>query len=181
MRSDNEVIINDLGKQVSSEVLHEWKIKKFYPLRNGAKVASFGDERHYYYKNKEKEISQSYHLGLDLASTKMAMIVTSNSGTVVFDEYNGIYGNMPMIDHGLGLFTLYGHCSNVLVEKGQEVQAGDKIAQTGVSGLALGDHLHFGVLVQGNEVRPEEWMDTKWIRDNIDKVFNEANKIIESN
>jgi len=181
MRNDNEVIIDELGKKVSSEILHDWKIKKFYPLRNGAKVASFGDERHYYYKDKNREVSQSYHLGLDLASTKMAMIVTSNPGTVVFDEYNGIYGNMPMIDHGLGLYTLYGHCSNVLVEKGQEVQAGDKIAQTGVSGLALGDHLHFGVLVQGNEVRPEEWMDTKWIRDNIDKVFKAADKIIESN
>jgi murein DD-endopeptidase MepM/ murein hydrolase activator NlpD len=181
MRSDNEVIINKLGKQVSSDRLDTWKIKRFYPLRNGAKVASFGDERHYYYKKKDKEVSQSYHLGLDLASTKMAMIKTSNAGTVVFDEYNGIYGNMPMIDHGLGLYTLYGHCSNVLVQKGQKVQAGDKIAQTGVSGLALGDHLHFGVLVQGNEVRPEEWMDTKWIRDNIDKVFKAADKIIESN
>jgi murein DD-endopeptidase MepM/ murein hydrolase activator NlpD len=181
MRSDNEVIINDLGKKVSSDVLDKWKIKKFYPLRNGAKVASFGDERHYYYKSKDKEVSQSYHLGLDMASTKMAMIVSSNPGTVVFDEYNGIYGNMPMIDHGLGLFTLYGHCSNVLVQKGQKVKAGDKIAQTGVSGLALGDHLHFGVLVQGNEVRPEEWMDTKWIRDNIDKIFQAADKIIESN
>ncbi|HHD82017.1 MAG TPA: M23 family metallopeptidase [Campylobacterales bacterium] len=181
MRNDNEVVINSLGKQVSSEVLDAWKIKKFYPLRNGAKVASFGDERHYYYKDRNQEVSQSYHLGLDLASTKMAMIVTSNPGTVVFDEYNGIYGNMPMIDHGLGLFTLYGHCSNVLVEKGQKVNAGDKIAQTGVSGLALGDHLHFGVLVQGNEVRPEEWMDSKWIRDNIDKVFKAADKIIGSN
>lgn len=181
MRSENEVIINKLGKQVSLDMLQEWKIKKFYPLRNGAKVASFGDERHYYYKNKDQEVSQSYHLGLDLASTKMATILTSNAGKVVFDQYNGIYGNMPMIDHGLGLFTLYGHCSDVLVQEGQTVKAGDKIAKTGMSGLALGDHLHFGVLVQGHEVRPEEWMDTKWISDNIDKVFKEADTIIGSN
>ncbi len=45
--------------------------------------------------------------------------------------------------------------------------------------LALGDHLHFGVLVQGIEVRPEEWMDKKWIRNNIDNVFKEASSIIE--
>lgn len=179
MRLENEVVINDLAKNVSDEMIDAWKIKRFYPLRNGAKVASFGDERHYYYKDKAHEISQSYHVGLDMASTKMANIVSSNAGTVVYDEYNGIYGNMPMIDHGLGLFTLYGHCSNVLVQKGQEIKAGTIIAQTGKSGLALGDHLHFGILVQGNEVRPEEWMDSKWIRDKIEKVFKEADKIID--
>jgi len=180
MRLENEDIIHNLSKNVSSDILDSWKIKKFYPLKNGAKVASFGDERHYYYSSKDHEISQSYHVGLDMASTKMAKIVTSNPGTVVYDEYNGIYGNMPMIDHGLGLYTLYGHCSNILIEKGQRVAAGFTIAKTGKSGLALGDHLHFGVLVQGNEVRPEEWMDSKWIRDNIDKVFKEADKIIDA-
>ncbi|CAA6805254.1 MAG: Peptidase, M23/M37 family [uncultured Sulfurovum sp.] len=180
MRLDNEVIIHNLSTNVSNEMIDSWKIKKFYPLKNGAKVASFGDERHYFYEHKENEISQSYHVGLDMASTRMAKVVSSNPGTVVYDEYNGIYGNMPMIDHGLGLYTLYGHCSNILVQKGDQVAAGFTIAQTGKSGLALGDHLHFGVLVQGVEVRPEEWMDTKWIRDNIDKVFKEADKIIDA-
>ena len=179
MRLENEVIIHELAEKVSDEMLDSWKIKKFYPLKNGAKVASFGDERHYYYEHKENEISQSYHVGLDMASTKMAKIVTSNAGTVVYAEYNGIYGNMPMIDHGLGLYTLYGHCSNILVEKDDRVAAGFTIAQTGKSGLALGDHLHFGILVQGVEVRPEEWMDKKWIRDKIEKVFKEADKIID--
>ena len=98
---------------------------------------------------------------------------------VVYAEYNGIYGNMPMIDHGLGLYTLYGHCSNILVSTGDEVTAGSAIAQTGKSGLALGDHLHFGILVQGVEVRPEEWMDSKWIKDNVDNIFKSANKIIK--
>ena len=180
MRLDNEKVIHELSKNVSDEMIDSWKIKKFYPLKNAAKVASFGDERHYYYGNKENEVSHSYHVGLDMASTKMAKIVSSNAGTVVYDEYNGIYGNMPMLDHGLGLYTLYGHCSNILVQKGDRVAAGSVIAQTGKSGLALGDHLHFGVLVQGVEVRPEEWMDKKWIREKIDDVFKEADKIIDS-
>jgi murein DD-endopeptidase MepM/ murein hydrolase activator NlpD len=179
MRLENEDLIHTLGKTVSNELLEEWKIKKFYPLRNAAKVASFGDDRHYYYEHKENEVSESKHVGLDLASTKMAKIVSSNAGKVVFADYNGIYGNMPMIDHGLGLFTLYGHCSNILVKTGDDIGAGFGIAQTGKSGLALGDHLHFGILVQGIEVRPEEWMDSKWIRDNVDKVFKAADKIIE--
>ncbi|MBU1669062.1 M23 family metallopeptidase [bacterium] len=179
MRLENEDKIHRLAKNVSDEVLESWKIQKFYPLKNAAKVASFGDERHYFYEEKEHEISQSYHVGLDLASTKMAKIVSSNAGKVVFSDYNGIYGNMPMIDHGLGLYTLYGHCANILVNVGEEVGAGFNIAQTGKSGLALGDHLHFGILVQGIEVRPEEWMDGKWIRDNIDKIFQSADKIIK--
>jgi len=179
MRLDNEKVIHALAENVSDEMIDSWKIKKFYPLKNAAKVASFGDERHYYYKNRENEVSQSYHVGLDMASTKMAKIVTSNAGTVVYDEYNGIYGNMPMIDHGLGLYTIYGHCSNILVQKGDNVAPGFAIAQTGKSGLALGDHLHFGVLVQGVEVRPEEWMDKKWIHEKIEKVFKEADKIID--
>ena len=179
MRLKNEDLIHSLSKEVSSDILENWKIQKFYPLRNGQKVASYGDERHYYYKTKDNEVSHSYHVGYDLASTKMASIKTSNSGKVVYANENGIYGNMPMIDHGLGLYSLYGHCSQLLVNEGDEVSAGDTIAKTGVSGLALGDHLHFGIVVQGIEVRPVEWFVKDWIRKNIDNIFKEADKIIK--
>lgn len=179
MRLKNEELIHSLSKEVSSDTLENWKIVKFYPLRNGQKVASYGDERHYYYKNKDNVVSHSYHVGYDLASTKMANIKSSNPGTVVYANENGIYGNMPMIDHGLGLYSLYGHCSQILVNEGDDVSAGEDIAKTGVSGLALGDHLHFGLLVQGVEVRPVEWFDQSWIRKNIDNIFKEANKIIK--
>jgi len=179
MRLKNEELIHGLGKGISSDLLENWKVTKFYPLRNGQRVASYGDERHYYYKDKSNKISHSYHVGYDLASTKMATIKTSNAGTVVYANENGIYGNMPMIDHGLGLYSLYGHCSQLLVNEGDEVSKGQAIAKTGVSGLALGDHLHFGLLVQGIEVRPVEWFDQSWIRKNIDNMFKEADKIIE--
>jgi len=179
MRLKNEDMIHRLSKVVSSEVLEKWKVTKFYPLRNGQRVASYGDERHYYYKSKDNKVSHSFHVGYDLASTKMATIKTSNAGTVVYANENGIYGNMPMIDHGLGLYSLYGHCSQLLVNEGDEVSVGQVIAKTGVSGLALGDHLHFGLLVQGIEVRPVEWFDQSWIRKNVDNIFKDADKIIE--
>ncbi len=178
MRLKNEDLIHGLGKGLSSDMIQGWKIKKFYPLKNGQRVASYGDERHYYYGDKSNIVSHSYHVGYDLASTKMATIKTSNKGKVVYANENGIYGNMPMIDHGLGLYSLYGHCSQLLVNEGDEVRAGDAIAKTGVSGLALGDHLHFGLLVQGIEVRPVEWFDQEWIRKNVDIVFKSADKII---
>jgi murein DD-endopeptidase MepM/ murein hydrolase activator NlpD len=178
MRLKNEDFIHKLSKEVSTEIIEGWKMKKFYPLKNGAKVASYGAHRHYYYGTKENEVSQSYHVGYDLASTKMASIVSSNAGKVVFAAENGIYGNMPMIDHGLGLYTLYGHCSQLLLKEGDTVHAGQVIAKTGTSGLALGDHLHFGILVQGIEVRPIEWFDGGWIKKNIDNIFKAADKII---
>jgi murein DD-endopeptidase MepM/ murein hydrolase activator NlpD len=178
MRLKNENLIHKLSRHVSDEVLESWKMKRFYPLKNGKKVASYGDHRYYYYGDKNNVISESYHVGYDLASTKMANIIASNPGKVVFADENGIYGNMPMIDHGLGLYTLYGHCSQLMVQEGDEVSAGDVIAKTGKTGLAMGDHLHFGMLVQGVEVRPVEWFDQSWIKKFIDDVFKQADEII---
>ncbi len=178
MRLKNEDLIHSLSSNISNNLLQSWKMNKFYPLKNAQKVASHGDERHYYYKTKDNVVSHSYHVGYDLASTKMAIIKSSNPGKVVYADYNGIYGNMPMIDHGLGLYTLYGHCSQLLVKNGDNITKGQAIAKTGASGLALGDHLHFGILVQGIEVRPIEWFDQSWIRKNIDLIFSNADKII---
>ncbi len=178
MRLKNEDLIHNLSTKVTTKLLKSWDIKKFYPLKHGKKVASYGVKRHYYYKTKENEISQSFHVGYDLASTRMAVIRTSNAGKVVYANDNGIYGIMPMIDHGLGLYSLYGHCSEILVNEGDKVKEGQGIARTGTSGLALGDHLHFGLLVQGTEVRPIEWFDQRWIKKNIKSIFRKADKII---
>jgi murein DD-endopeptidase MepM/ murein hydrolase activator NlpD len=176
VREKNEKLIHKLASNVSKELISDFKINEMYPLKNGKVVAAFGDHRKYFYNS--KEISQSYHLGLDLASNAMATIRPQNGGKVVYTEYNGLYGNMPMIDHGLGLYTIYGHCSSVNVTTGEEIAPKTDIAHTGKSGYAMGDHLHFGVLVQGVEVRPEEWMDTQWIKLNIYDVINESKKII---
>jgi len=90
---------------------------------------------------------------------------------VVFTGDLGIYGNTVVIDHGMGLMSLYGHLSEVGVKEGQYVKKGEVIGKTGKTGLALGDHLHFGILVQGYEVNPLQWLDSKWIRDNILSVL----------
>ncbi|MDR2789371.1 MAG: M23 family metallopeptidase [Campylobacteraceae bacterium] len=153
-------------------------LKPFYPLKNSAVVASYGDFRIYEY-NKEK-VSESYHLGLDLASTAEAEIVSSNRGKVVFAGENGIYGKMLVIYYGLGIHSLYAHCSKLLVQEGDEVMAGQMIAKTGKTGFAFGDHLHFGIVVQGVEVRPEEWMDEKWMDDNLFEVISGAKDLIKS-
>ncbi len=181
MRIRNEKLIHKVTKKVSKVNFATWMPNAFYPLKSAKRVADFGDERHYYYKDKEHEISLSYHLGYDLASLREAPIYSSNPGKVVFASYNGIYGRLPIIDHGFGLYTLYGHCSELLIEKGDEVEAGDIIARTGKTGLALGDHLHFGILVQGVEVWPMDWMKENWLKSHIRKVFINADKVIRKN
>jgi murein DD-endopeptidase MepM/ murein hydrolase activator NlpD len=179
LRNSNEDKIRTYVEYKPKERLDNFHINPFLPLRNAAKVGSFGDHR--YYKYKGKPISEAYHLGLDLASVRADKIKLSNGGLVTYVGNNGIYGNMPIIDHGLGLTSLYAHCSSINVNEGDMVKRGDIIANTGSSGLALGDHLHFSLMIQGEMVRPEEWMDRNWINVNITKIIAEAKKIIQAN
>jgi hypothetical protein len=83
-------------------------------------------------------------------------------GRVVLAGPLGIYGGD--LDHGLGLFTLYGHLSQMAVAPGAQVARGDTIGKTGETGLQAGDHLHFSVMIHGVHVDPVEWWDGHWIR-----------------
>ncbi|MSN95837.1 M23 family metallopeptidase [Campylobacter sp. FMV-PI01] len=178
LRDKNENLIYQKTSNIKEAKIDNFFIKPFYPLKNGAAVASFGDHR--IYKKDGVEVSQSWHLGLDLASVANAEIKTSNNAKVVFSENNGIYGLNLGIYHGFGIYTIYGHCSSILVNENDEIKDGDVIANTGYSGLAFGDHLHFGVLVQGVEVRPEEWMDKKWMNENIFQILENSKKLIDN-
>jgi murein DD-endopeptidase MepM/ murein hydrolase activator NlpD len=144
----------------------------FLRMKNAAPMAKFGDRRTYRYQG--KDISKSVHMGVDLASTKSALIEASNSGTVVFSGYLGIYGNSVIIDHGFGLFSFYGHLGVIHVKKGENVKRGNPIGRSGTTGLAGGDHLHFGIFVGNTFVNPQEWWDSHWIRDNVERKLNVA-------
>jgi murein DD-endopeptidase MepM/ murein hydrolase activator NlpD len=138
-------------------------------------MATFGDRRSYYYKG--KKVDNQTHLGVDLASTAQAPVKSANSGKVVFSGFFGIYGNCVIIDHGLGLQSLYGHLTSLSVKEGQEVKKGDELGLTGTTGMAGGDHLHFGILVSGLPVEPVEWWDPHWLEDNItSKISNSESK-----
>ncbi|OHD87336.1 MAG: hypothetical protein A2Y52_02820 [Sulfuricurvum sp. RIFCSPLOWO2_02_43_6] len=115
-----------------------------------------------------------FHEGIDVAAQWGAPVYAPADGRVTYAGPKGGLGRTVIVDHGFGLYTLYGHCSDVHVQEGDVAALGQEIAKTGLSGYAMGDHLHFGILVQGIEVRPEEWMDTKWIYDNITSVIESA-------
>jgi murein DD-endopeptidase MepM/ murein hydrolase activator NlpD len=129
-----------------------------------SQVRSAFAERRSYMLDGEK-VSESIHYGYDLASLAGAPIPASNAGRVLFADELGIYGNCVIVDHGLGLHTLYGHLSNIDVKAGDVVEKGQTLGQSGQTGLAGGDHLHFAILLRGVYVDPVEWWDPKWVRE----------------
>jgi murein DD-endopeptidase MepM/ murein hydrolase activator NlpD len=139
----------------------------FLRMKNAATMSRFADQRRYYYKG--KKVDEQVHLGIDLASLANSPVQAANNGRVVFAERNGIYGLAVVLDHGQGLATLYAHLNTASVTLNQEVGKGDVIGYTGQTGLAGGDHLHFGLMVNGVPVNPIEWWDGHWINDNINK------------
>lgn len=116
---------------------------RFERLPGSAFEAGFGDERHYFYRG--KEIDREFHMGVDLASVAHAKIPAGNDGIVVFAGYLGIYGNTVILDHGLGLFSMYSHMNEIRVSVGDKVERGETIGITDSTGLAGGDHLHYGM------------------------------------
>ena len=137
----------------------------FSQLSNSKVEANFADARSYDYNG--EIVSNAYHLGFDLSVTRQYPVDAANSGTVAFTGDLGIYGNTVILDHGLGLYTLYSHLSSIAVKEGESVQARHILGKTGETGLAAGDHLHYGVYLNGVAVLPIEWWDQKWINDNI--------------
>ncbi len=150
------------GLAGKSEPAFLWS-KPFLMMVNAKVMAGFADRRTYLYQG--KEIDRQDHLGFDQAVTAHAAIPAANDGNVVLARYFGIYGNTVIIDHGYGLMSLYGHMSSIAVQPGQKVSRGQNIGNTGDTGLAGGDHLHFTTILQGLPVNPVEWWDSHWIKD----------------
>jgi murein DD-endopeptidase MepM/ murein hydrolase activator NlpD len=162
LRKENEDRITAITRQATPTMLWEGA---FAQLSNSKVEANFADQRTYTYNG--EVIDTAYHLGYDLSVTKNYPVEAANSGKVAFTGDLGIYGNTVILDHGLGLFTLYSHLSAIDVQKGDAVTRRQILGKTGETGLAAGDHLHYGVYLSGVAVLPVEWWDAKWIDDNI--------------
>jgi len=95
------------------------------------------------------------HEGIDLTCPRGTNIYASADGVVTEAAFtNGGYGKKIVIDHGYGYTTLYGHCSKILVEKGQKVKRGEVIGLVGNTGLSTCPHLHYEVRINNRPVNP---------------------------
>ncbi len=174
LRQTSQTTLKDACKQSDAKLYWEGP---FLRLPRSARRAGFADHRKYQYNG--KSVDEQVHLGIDLASTAQSPVPAANNGRVVFAEYLSIYGKTVIIDHGFGLFSLYGHLSRIDVERDKLVSKGDTIGFTGTTGLAGGDHLHYGMMVNHTCVNPIEWWDPAWIRHNVTDKLGRAKKTLE--
>lgn len=162
LRQANYQSIVDVTRKSEPAML--WK-GPFLRLPNSAPRAGFADHRTYFYEG--KEIDQQDHLGVDLASLSHSPVPAANNGIVAYAGSLGIYGRTVILDHGFGLFSMYSHLSQIAVRAGDRVAKDGILGNTGSTGLAGGDHLHFSILVHHTFVDPIEWWDPHWIQDNV--------------
>ena len=95
-------------------------------------------------------------------------VVASNHGIVSFAGQLGLNGNTIVIDHGVGLSTVYAHLSEIGVKVGDEVQKSQAIGKTGTSGFAQSEEVYYELRLHGVPVTPNEWWDESWVKDHID-------------
>jgi len=163
LRARNEASIRDAIAESAPEPLFRGG---FEQMRGSKVMSRFAEQRTYTLDG--TEISTTRHYGFDLASTRQAAIQAAAAGVVVHAGPLGIYGQCVIVDHGLGLASLYGHLSEVATEVGARVERGDALGRSGSTGLAAGDHLHFAILVGEHYVDPLEWWDPRWVRSHVE-------------
>jgi murein DD-endopeptidase MepM/ murein hydrolase activator NlpD len=102
----------------------------------------------------EIESQEHYHPGVDIACAEGTPVLTTAAGTVVFADYDSTYGHLIVVQHSDTVMTLYGHNSEILVEAGQKVMAGSRIALSGNTGKSTAPHLHYEVRVNDEPIDP---------------------------
>jgi murein DD-endopeptidase MepM/ murein hydrolase activator NlpD len=169
VRAADEKRVRELVAKTASEPL--WN-GPFVQWANSQVTSRFAEHRTYFVD--DKQVSEAIHYGYDLATLAGAPVTASNSGRVLHAADLGIYGNCVILDHGLGLASLYGHLASFSVAEGDSVEKGQVLGRSGSTGLAGGDHLHFAILVHGTYVEPKEWWDPKWVREKVDSQLGTA-------
>ena len=162
MRKANNKTLADLRLKTADKFLFS---QPFSRQSHSQAEATFADLRNYIYQG--KKIDQQVHLGYDLAVTQHVGVEASNDGRVVYAAPLGIYGNCIVVDHGYGLQTIYGHLSHIDVHEGDMVKRGQVMGQSGMTGMAGGDHIHFAMQLDGVQIDPKEWWDSHWIKDHV--------------
>lgn len=102
--------------------------------------------------------ASSNHKGIDIGAPFGSAIAAAADGTVIAAAYSSGSGNYVMIDHGSSLYTVYMHASSLDVSAGQKVTKGQTIAKVGSTGISTGNHLHFGVSLNGSYVSPWNYL-----------------------
>ncbi|MGM0465638.1 MAG: M23 family metallopeptidase [Acidobacteriota bacterium] len=132
----------------------EWRVRgKFILPVEGNIFPNFGERR--FFNNKPR----SQHSGIDIASPKGTPVKASNSGRVVLATHLYFSGKTVVIDHGLGVFSIYCHFSEITVSSGDDVEKGEVIGKIGSTGRVTGPHLHWSIKIRGSRVDPNSLLN----------------------
>lgn len=138
--------LKDLWKAVTPQRL--WRGAFLSPVISGAKPEGFGLRR--IINNQPR----SPHSGADYKAAPGSVVRAPNAARVALAEEQFFGGNALVLDHGLGLYTLYFHLQKFTVKKGDAVQKGQQVGRVGATGRTTGPHLHFGVRLNGARIDP---------------------------
>ena len=150
IRNENSI----LGKQFKKVTAKKRFNDSFLWPVEGRHTSEFGVQR--VYNNKPGWA----HSGVDISAVKGTPIKASHAGTVIFADLLNVHGNTVMIDHGWGIVTVYNHLNKINVKTNDNLSKGDLIGTVGSTGIATGDHLHFGVSVQNIRINPTTWVNS---------------------
>lgn len=159
---ESEKQLTALAKKASALEAKKNTIKNYYkggklglPLKSSYRVSSNFGYRIHPITGKKK-----LHAGIDMAAPKGTAVYAAESGVVIVAQSWSGYGNCIIIDHGGGLWTLYGHLMNggIYVKKGETVKRGEKIGGVGSTGQSTGNHLHFEVRKNSEPVNPASYL-----------------------
>jgi murein DD-endopeptidase MepM/ murein hydrolase activator NlpD len=155
----SSVAIKDVDTLLERHLIHWQDLQKLLkslpliaPLDHYRLASGFGRRR--------DPINRKWgsHKGIDLAAKLRTPIMATAAGKVAFSGWKRRYGRMVEIDHGAGIKTRYGHLRRALVKRGQQVQLGDKVGQLGSSGRSTGPHVHYEIMINGEQVDPERFI-----------------------
>ncbi len=155
-KDSNGKDISGVGKEDTTAVLAEaTESGKFTVPVYGVVTSPFGERIHPIRKTKE------IHEGVDIDAKEGADIKAALGGEVMEQGSDKVYGNYLKLKHGGNTITVYAHCSQVLVKKGQQVKAGEVVAKVGNTGLSVGSHLHFEIWKGGKPVNPLDYVEVQ--------------------
>ncbi len=129
-----------------------WEGKSIRPAE-GRLTSPFGKYREY------NTGVRKPHYGTDIANNVGTPVYAANHGIVTLAESLHLYGKSVVINHGQGVSTSYSHLSELRVEPGDRVKKGQLVGLMGATGQTTGPHLHWGMVVNGVAVAPEEWIE----------------------
>ena len=122
--------------------------KILWPVKYGKITSKFGNRTHPVLK------SVKFHRGVDIAVSVGTPVYSGIKGRVTFAGRKGNYGNLVEIEGNDGIKVRYAHLNSIDVVTGQKVSDGEKVAETGNTGMSTGPHLHYEIIIDENPVNP---------------------------